>query len=1227
MEAVAAERSESNSILMPRMSGDPSLDPYGIEKIEPNPAGAESLKQIVHEFFGHQIKRYILGQVLSTESEATGLGSGVADLHQQSLSDIVNYDAANLEETIGKETVKPIKDFNFPKARNINVKFKIDTESPEAQKKLEAAERAWNMGAKIKASDVMDLIGFSMPTAEDEVLQNPSMMQQSRLWEQTHQPQGGAQAMGFDPAQDGQQEQSALPEDMSPEDLFGPLLSQGGEEGQGEESAQQYSKKRYAVGAQGSRVGAMKTENGVTYRLNENFRWERLDKDQPGANGGAASPGVAPEQADDQPAPIGFKTAKGSTYTWDAEGRNTQRDKSYHPEHGESETGLKEKSHRTIFVDREAAQAISDHLELGKKGEGQFKASFRPEGDHAVLEVDEGDGKGKVEVGRVPYTKHPAMGAHPVEFFKDGVHLGNEITEVHHAEAAPAAGQPKQDASPQPQPEGQDDGSPESPEQSTDQPKAEQQALDFDKRHATVEKHLGTINQDAAGIMRAFHASPEYQQSGTSVSTQVAPEQAKAVYEWMQGRKDQWAGPGKVVNLENYIPGALGFSSKAGALVIAPDGKGGWKTSYTVQTRLVAQAAGIEQAGPAKDHTAVKTGGKAGPNEETLDAPKQVDASGDTSIASNDQPTVTEPANEEAPVERTEPAAAPPAPAQAAPQAQASQPSSDPLDSGNLGELLQKATAAGHGRLAGNLKALQEAKQLSEHQMAKADKKAFGSLSGIIGSLKDNITNDPQFKALTNPEHSAEVHDAIADAAKELGVSEQPKVEQSEQPAPSAQAEPWQTKRSDFSNPAQHKQHVKDAIKAGKQVPPEVLADYPELQPRSDEPGDSRVGGAPVVQPKQPKPDAPASRKREHIDWKAEATKHAEEHGLEPSDLHEAVQYLWEQKREQHLEREKAKAFARLRSGLNAGDIARFENAGKDHGSDHPKLRELDAVAREIAKEYPILGMGSGYEQEAGYDDTDYTAKLWDILREGKVNPPARHDSGLISEAAEFLKSQARSYMTPEQEAELMAIPFQKDRIAFMHKLYAKSRVDKALDAMFSSGMVRRDSSQLSELVERVNQAASETETDPSDAQKEAGNYRKGKCRLHGMEITIETPAGATRSGMDKDGKPWSVTMPWHYGYIRKTESEADGDHIDVFLGPDLDSEIVFVVDQNDAEGEKFDEHKCMIGWKSEADAKAAYLAAYSDGWKGFSAIKPMTLPEFGEWIYCGDTSKPATDG
>lgn len=152
---------------------------------------------------------------------------------------------------------------------------------------------------------------------------------------------------------------------------------------------------------------------------------------------------------------------------------------------------------------------------------------------------------------------------------------------------------------------------------------------------------------------------------------------------------------------------------------------------------------------------------------------------------------------------------------------------------------------------------------------------------------------------------------------------------------------------------------------------------------------------------------------------------------------------------------------------------------------------------------------------------------------------------------------------------------------------------------------------------ERVNteieKARSEVDQNPTEAQKEAGNYRKGHVKIDGFNVTIENPKGSVRSGKDADGNEWSVTMNNDYGYIRGTEG-VDGDHIDVFLSDNPEAGDVFVIDQVNSDG-TFDEHKVMYGFKSALAAKRAYLANYSAGWKGLGNITRVTKEEFRKWI------------
>jgi site-specific DNA-cytosine methylase len=165
---------------------------------------------------------------------------------------------------------------------------------------------------------------------------------------------------------------------------------------------------------------------------------------------------------------------------------------------------------------------------------------------------------------------------------------------------------------------------------------------------------------------------------------------------------------------------------------------------------------------------------------------------------------------------------------------------------------------------------------------------------------------------------------------------------------------------------------------------------------------------------------------------------------------------------------------------------------------------------------------------------------------------------------------------------------------------------------------------------ERLKNAIAETEPNPSEAQKKAGNYKKGHLSFGGYDFTVETPKGATRSGKDEQGKPWSVTMHDTYGYILG-KIGVDGDHIDMFIndGADLDTfdGNVYVVDQVTPETGEFDEHKVMYGYPSEEAATEAYLANYSKGWKGLGKVTSVPKTTFDKWLESSDRkTKPFAD-
>ena len=156
----------------------------------------------------------------------------------------------------------------------------------------------------------------------------------------------------------------------------------------------------------------------------------------------------------------------------------------------------------------------------------------------------------------------------------------------------------------------------------------------------------------------------------------------------------------------------------------------------------------------------------------------------------------------------------------------------------------------------------------------------------------------------------------------------------------------------------------------------------------------------------------------------------------------------------------------------------------------------------------------------------------------------------------------------------------------------------------------------------RLKRGKDSVNTEPTDGQKEAGNYKKGHISFGGYDFTIENPEGSVRRGKDKTGREWEQKMNNTYGYILGKYGK-DGDHLDMFINDaqDLDNwnGTVYVVDQIDPKTGKFDEHKVLYGFDSLEEAKKAYLSNYEEGWQGLGRITGVTKEGFDQWL---DSSK-----
>ena len=161
-----------NIVVVPQMEGQNGPS-YQMQRIEPSMAGAEVCMSIVKEFFQHQIKRYILGQTLTTESGSTGLGSNLASIHLETYLQIIKYDALNLGETL-TELVEKIRKFNFPYLDEGCLRFNIETDEIDHRDRLDSIRSAWDMGARITEKETLSAAGLSEPSDDDRVLYNPA---------------------------------------------------------------------------------------------------------------------------------------------------------------------------------------------------------------------------------------------------------------------------------------------------------------------------------------------------------------------------------------------------------------------------------------------------------------------------------------------------------------------------------------------------------------------------------------------------------------------------------------------------------------------------------------------------------------------------------------------------------------------------------------------------------------------------------------------------------------------------------------------------------------------------------------------------------------------------------------------------------------------------------------------------------------------------------------------
>ena len=257
------------------------------------------------------------------------------------------------------------------------------------------------------------------------------------------------------------------------------------------------------------------------------------------------------------------------------------------------------------------------------------------------------------------------------------------------------------------------------------------------------------------------------------------------------------------------------------------------------------------------------------------------------------------------------------------------------------------------------------------------------------------------------------------------------------------------------------------------------------------------------------------------------------------------------------------------------------------------------------------------------------------------IRKQTRDNNGNVVEQGNWIvtafdKSRSKKDKTPSEKT-LSTPPFNQETDGVTlpsngvtaDKVTQSSQTKETKEDKFSP-TPRKDGESITDYAERVaeehqaqrtrKEEEAKVDTNPTEAQKEAGNYRKGHIKVDGLDITIEQPKGSIRRGTDANGKQWESEMHNTYGYIRGTES-VDGDHIDIFLSDNPTEGKVFVVDQVNKDG-SFDEHKVMYGFSDMESARQAYLSNYEEDWQGLGNITEVSKEDFKAWI---DSSKRKT--
>jgi len=1184
VEKIAVEQAHTNVILMPFEAENP--DSYRIEQIPANTAGLEVLHGLIEDHFGDQITRFILGQTLSTKADATGLGSGVADLHQDSLFQIVKYDSVNLEETITRDLIRPIVQFNYPKYRTADFFFRIHTEASVPAQELDAIMKAWQMGAKIKESDVLDRIGISAPTPDEKALENPQVAQAQQQQEPGGLPDMGGM-VGGEELPPGGEEMAGLPEDGDDDPLGGGFG--GPDDGEPEGDPEGPPIEFAEDGEDGTADEAvdrifgpiMNRKNGQPIRHGQGMLFDDMKP---------KGPKKPPK--------------KQSTIDWD---------ELLHPrgDDGKFATGAggggadpePDPIDETDPIDEPAAELSIRATEFQE----DVKALADDEPEHfdwAAIEnedwerwADTMDPLDAIDVLLASYVVDgPEDPAGPEE--DPELEEPEEIPEVPadpEEEPEPFEDEPE----PEPEPEPEDPADPEEEPEVIGEGDPDPEPDPEPAPDEIDEEAAGTLDEDEddfaledpreAADRKARKLDDDYAWARKS----AIPNRGEDLLGSARHRANAWQGLHHAElegNAEEMVTRDNLLKNEPCNLMAIADDTGNFLTAMSMHLMIKAFPA---KPGYGRKKSAVDEE-KAKENRKDFVETFQtlIDKAEDLAANESDPKAAMDSFRE--------------AVGQEIDRLRSGGYKNRFNDTANAIIVMQKATGW-RGKVT---KALDQFTELASKHVADPD---------LLSDLSEDRTEAAaQLMEITNEKarlviegHS--INKAFGQASKRtasgnpvfrpaelyvkrptnrkggrpLGISATAEGEERANQSLDIMEFDMKLRGIQFGNGLTEDERAHHGPRCAAALMD--LADVLGIDD-ADISLDGKLGLRIAANGK--------SGAMAHYEPDRQCINMTRKNGV-GSLAHE-----WGHFFDHHLT--SYTSYGSEFSGNALPGVGEAMNGVTSAMRESGYQERLSGVLRKmVAEKY----FSHKKAQEYWNSGREKFARCFEMHVQHKLGVEDRENTYLSSNSGHDL------WPTKEEQA-AMAPHFDKLFSTWKDRQREKQPEKNAKDGTpekYRAHSIRSAAALVAD-------AAAITKREPSNEQITSGNYPKGKFHLHGLHFAIETPRGAKRKSKPGAKKQWENILGDHYGYILRTTGR-DGDHVDVFIGNKPHLETVYIIDQCTAGG-RFDEHKVMWGFDTQRAARKAYLANYDKDWT-CGPITAMTVPQFKAWLQLGDTTKP----